>query len=43
VVLGDGVSAEAGSLMKWFVHTDLAVGLQDEDVRNAITILGRSA
>lgn len=40
VVLDDGKSAGEG-LEKWFVHTDLAVGLTDEDVKKAILILGR--
>jgi len=40
VILDDGSSAGEG-MGKWFVHTDLAVGLTDADVKKAITILGR--
>lgn len=40
VILDDGASAGDG-LTKWFVHTDLAHGLQDADVKKAINILGR--
>ncbi len=40
VILDDGASAGEG-LGKWFVHTDLAHGLLDADVRKAISILGR--
>lgn len=40
VILDDGSSAGEG-MAKWFVHTDLAVGLTDADVKKAINILGR--
>lgn len=40
VILDDGSTAGEG-LGKWFVHTELAVGLTDADVKKAINILGR--
>jgi hypothetical protein len=40
VILDDGKSAGEG-LEKWFIHTDLSHGLQDEHVARAIILLGR--
>jgi hypothetical protein len=40
VILDDGSTAGEG-LEKWFIHTDLAHGLQDEHVARAIILLGR--
>jgi hypothetical protein len=39
-ILDDGSDAGKG-MDKWFVNTELAVGLTDADVRKAINILGR--
>ena len=41
VIFDDGSDAAEGGLSKWFIHTDLAHGLQDEHVARAIHLLGR--